>query len=382
MKKWNELSMADRAKYIKLGVQNGITDIKSISDAYNVYADGGNKSNSNRERIASIIASNPMFAGVDIDTALANYEDTVRERNAMMLPEVEIVGHKTKRTSAPSDLKIPTKENMFIEQMMPDALSWQFERDRQLADTSPEVLKTRRKLSEADAITNAQTFTGANVMRDIVTPISNLYMPSQWIGAAFDAVQGERGFWEGLGRGNSGFVPDKFAEEHPYWSMGANILGDAGSYYFLSKINPSNLNRFTTTKKFNDTNKVYHADMGNNRGFTTHGAYIKNGKLYPGKTNIEGQNNYIWWNEGKPYYTNINGKPVRRMIISDKDNISDLLRVREQDFEIGQWNPNSKKSFVTKKEMVSSNPIDKNNLDIYRRLFNSDIWFRTNTAIK
>lgn len=43
MKKWNELSMADRAKYIKLGVQNGITSIKGISDAYNVYADGGYK---------------------------------------------------------------------------------------------------------------------------------------------------------------------------------------------------------------------------------------------------------------------------------------------------------------------------------------------------
>lgn len=47
MKKWNELSMADRAKYIKLGIDNGITSIKSISDAYNVYADGGYKGDEN-----------------------------------------------------------------------------------------------------------------------------------------------------------------------------------------------------------------------------------------------------------------------------------------------------------------------------------------------
>lgn len=38
---WDKLSMADKAKYIKLGVQNGITDIKHIRDAYNVYAGGG-----------------------------------------------------------------------------------------------------------------------------------------------------------------------------------------------------------------------------------------------------------------------------------------------------------------------------------------------------
>lgn len=32
---WNDLSMADRAKYIKLGVRNGITDLSIIKDTYN-----------------------------------------------------------------------------------------------------------------------------------------------------------------------------------------------------------------------------------------------------------------------------------------------------------------------------------------------------------
>lgn len=39
--KWNELSMADKAKYIQLGVQNGITSLDDIRDTYNSYTEGG-----------------------------------------------------------------------------------------------------------------------------------------------------------------------------------------------------------------------------------------------------------------------------------------------------------------------------------------------------
>lgn len=40
--KWDKLSMAERAKYIQLGVSNGITDLNAIRKAYNKYQDGGN----------------------------------------------------------------------------------------------------------------------------------------------------------------------------------------------------------------------------------------------------------------------------------------------------------------------------------------------------
>ena len=43
MAKWEELSMQDRAKYMKLAVQNGYRDIRSIREAYNIYAEGGTK---------------------------------------------------------------------------------------------------------------------------------------------------------------------------------------------------------------------------------------------------------------------------------------------------------------------------------------------------
>lgn len=41
MAKWEELPMSDRAKYMKLAVQNGYRDIRSIREAYNIYAEGG-----------------------------------------------------------------------------------------------------------------------------------------------------------------------------------------------------------------------------------------------------------------------------------------------------------------------------------------------------
>lgn len=38
---WNKLSMTDKAKYIKLAVNNGITDLDTVRKVYNSYAKGG-----------------------------------------------------------------------------------------------------------------------------------------------------------------------------------------------------------------------------------------------------------------------------------------------------------------------------------------------------
>lgn len=38
---WNDLSMTDRATYIKLGIKNGITNLNTIRGFYNKYAEGG-----------------------------------------------------------------------------------------------------------------------------------------------------------------------------------------------------------------------------------------------------------------------------------------------------------------------------------------------------
>ena len=44
---WNDLSMADRAAYIKIGLDNGITNLKIIRGTYNRYAKGGPHDNIN-----------------------------------------------------------------------------------------------------------------------------------------------------------------------------------------------------------------------------------------------------------------------------------------------------------------------------------------------
>ena len=38
---WNDLSMKDRASYIKLGIENGITDLDTIRGIYNKFVIGG-----------------------------------------------------------------------------------------------------------------------------------------------------------------------------------------------------------------------------------------------------------------------------------------------------------------------------------------------------
>lgn len=39
--KWKDLSMEERASFIKLGIDNGITDLTTIRNYYNSFADGG-----------------------------------------------------------------------------------------------------------------------------------------------------------------------------------------------------------------------------------------------------------------------------------------------------------------------------------------------------
>lgn len=102
--------------------------------------------------------------------------------------------------------------------------------DEKLANTSPQNLKHRAKVKQADERTKATSPSGVNILEHVVQPIANLYSPSQHVGALFDMAKGRKGYWQSLGQGNSGFVSDKFAEEYPYLSMAVNIAGDGGIY--------------------------------------------------------------------------------------------------------------------------------------------------------
>ena len=47
---WNDLSMRQKSDLISLGVKNGITDLTTIKDIYNKYAEGGRKDKEDMKR--------------------------------------------------------------------------------------------------------------------------------------------------------------------------------------------------------------------------------------------------------------------------------------------------------------------------------------------
>lgn len=58
---WNDLSMKDRASYIKLGIENGITDLDTIRGIYNKFALGGDTKDSSKYIYADSDTTDPNF---------------------------------------------------------------------------------------------------------------------------------------------------------------------------------------------------------------------------------------------------------------------------------------------------------------------------------
>lgn len=81
MNKWNKLSMTDRAAYIKLGIDNGITDLAIIRDTYNKFAEGGYVREQNNNPIAFDEEGNLV-------------DQVTGEKGTMMLPNFNVYGHK------------------------------------------------------------------------------------------------------------------------------------------------------------------------------------------------------------------------------------------------------------------------------------------------
>jgi len=57
----------------------------------------------------------------------------------------------------------------------------------------------------------------------------NVMSPSTQFGAIVDWAQGEKGYWEGIGEGNSGFFTDEYAKEHPIISGVGNMVVDTAA---------------------------------------------------------------------------------------------------------------------------------------------------------
>ena len=81
MNEWNKLSMTDRAAYIKLGIDNGITDLATIRDTYNKFAEGGYVREQNNNPVAFDEEGNLV-------------DQITGEKGTMMLPNFNVYGHK------------------------------------------------------------------------------------------------------------------------------------------------------------------------------------------------------------------------------------------------------------------------------------------------
>ena len=120
--------------------------------------------------------------------------------------------------------------------------------------------------------------------------------------------------------------------------------------------------------EINDPNLLYHTDAGDHIGaFSNRGAYVKEGKLYPGQPKKDTDIGYSWWNKGKtytkaylsPYDTGEGEVPISRLMTTTVEDAPSMLHVRSQKYPIGQWNGRS--GFVTKSEYVSPEPVDISN---------------------
>lgn len=108
---WNKLSMAERAKYIELGVKSGITSLDSIREVYNSYADGGlidtvlgwfglGSSSSTTNTTSNDTSNSPEFTRVRENDSPTKEYSTKLEDNVATRQRARVMNSKKKGISS------------------------------------------------------------------------------------------------------------------------------------------------------------------------------------------------------------------------------------------------------------------------------------------
>lgn len=120
---------------------------------------------------------------------------------------------------------------------MMESTGWKADTD--FADKAIEAEQRARNINQGAVL--GQLASGLNVLS-----------PSQQFGAIVDWAQGEKGYWEGIGGGNSGFFTDEYAKEHPIVSTIGNMIADGIVLNNINKginvFNKNNVKEFTPTQ--------------------------------------------------------------------------------------------------------------------------------------
>ena len=233
--KWSDLSMAERAKYIKLGVQSGITDLSIIRGTYNKLDKGGPTKKQYRighlnDQGQVVVDYNvPAFnTSEEIDNYIKN--TGLQQIFVENLPEL-VVKHP----------------DLIAKEKAQEANWTDKDKERYARIRAYSGWSDRSKITAENAIKaeqRARNITPGAVLGQLASGL-NVISPSQQFGAIVDWAQGEKGYWEGIGGGNSGFFTDEYAKEHPIITSTGNALADvaitAGIGKEIGGIQPQNI---------------------------------------------------------------------------------------------------------------------------------------------
>lgn len=221
--KWNDLSMTERADIIALGVQSGITDLNTIRHTYNSlsegYLDGNNVVFPKRHRYdGSTEETQQMQMKGKARTAeqarLYPYYDEDYDTSYAKMPS-----GKTFRNQEALERAIPVLDELVVYPESGKGAK---------SNTMGGYYDRMNSMTEANREHAARVAEADNIVRETAAfekPL-NFLSPGQWFGAGVDYLQGESPFWKGLYNGNSGWLPDKFAEDNPRLATLLNMAGD------------------------------------------------------------------------------------------------------------------------------------------------------------
>ena len=309
--KWNDLPMAERAKYIQLGVKNGITNLDEIKNYYNSFAKDRNQFNPEDIIGGTLIDDNnyqlsPSQFNSDWDTnATIDYFNSAENspvnlyapdgtsilKGITVTPNNKFGGGGKKnyriarlnssgkpvidysvpafnsKQELDSYMKNNNLEQIFVENLPelvvkhPDLKKEQeqeanwTDRDKERYARMMESTGWRADTDFADkaieAEQRARNINQGAVLGQLASGL-NVLSPSQQFGALTDWAQGKKGYWDSIGSGNSGLFTDNYAEKHPIVSTIGNMIADGIVLNNINKginvFNKNNVKEFTPTQ--------------------------------------------------------------------------------------------------------------------------------------
>lgn len=230
---WDKLSMFEKADLIKYAVQNGIYNPNTVRQAYNEFAEGGEKDGemtrvrrANGEyafvktkdghAITDGTGRYPLYnsSGTVIGTGVGDsfpYVGNVRDEGYLDEITVTPQGMQTQDTTYSADALLKAAQQ---------------------AERNKEIARNRA----IDAKVSQYAFTPEGFFDVATRPAMTLLSPTNTTRALWDIGEG---VLTGEGSGNiaqrlfthnNGWFPDDFAREHPYLTMAGNMLGDAATF--------------------------------------------------------------------------------------------------------------------------------------------------------